>query len=209
MTEKLKSKICNKGNACHDPEGPQLPIEKFSKRSASPDGHTYTCKVCEKMQAKASYWRRKEAGELELTEEEKEARKQFYKDYYRDNIERRKEYDRNYQQTKKGKEVMKESHARRRKRIKDQSGEPYEFWEVVAKCTEDGELKCGICGVTIERVRNAHKDHIIPIAEGGKDELENVRITCSECNLSRPKDGSDVKQEVVEVKEVKEVEGGQ
>ncbi len=204
--EKPKVKICNKGNKCFDPKGPQLPIERFSKRAVSPDGHTYTCKTCEKMQAKASYWRRKETGQLELSEEQKAARKQFYKDYYRDNIERRKKYDREYQKTEKGKEVMKESHARRRKRIKDQAGEPYEFWEVVEKCTEDGELKCGICDVSIDRVRNAHKDHIVPIAEGGKDELDNVRITCGQCNLSRPKDGSDVKQEETETEEE---EGGQ
>lgn len=191
----LKTKVCNKGNQCYDPEGPQLPIEKFSKRAASADGHTYTCKVCEKMQAKASYWRRKEAGQLVLTPEQEAIRKQFYKDYYRTNKDKRKEYDKKYQQSEKGKQVMKDSQARRRQRIKDQAGEPYEFWEVVEKCTEDGVLKCGICEKTIERVRNAHLDHIVPIVEGGIDDLDNTRITCKECNLERPKDGSDVKQE--------------
>jgi hypothetical protein len=35
-------------------------------------------------------------------------------------------------------------------------------------------------------------DHIIPIVLGGTHTIGNVRIICRTCNLSRPKDGSDL-----------------
>lgn len=35
-------------------------------------------------------------------------------------------------------------------------------------------------------------DHIIPLNIGGTDIRENVRVICRTCNLTRPKDGSDV-----------------
>lgn len=37
-----------------------------------------------------------------------------------------------------------------------------------------------------------HLDHIIPIHVGGTHTIGNVRIICRTCNLSRPKDGSDL-----------------
>lgn len=35
-------------------------------------------------------------------------------------------------------------------------------------------------------------DHIVPIGIGGTHTVGNVRVICRSCNLSRPKDGSDV-----------------
>ena len=188
MTEEVKTKICNKGPMCIHPEGPSQPITNFNKRKASPDGHTYTCKTCERESAKASYARRKEAGLIKpLTKEEHEAKKQFYRDYYQENKERKKKYDAKYRQSEKGKEIMKEGHKRRKQRLKEQAGDPYEIWEVVEKCTKDGVLICEICELPIERLRDAQKDHITPIADGGKDELDNVRMVHKTCNLTRPK----------------------
>ena len=190
----IKYKICNKGPACIDENGPKLPIEKFSKRKVSPDGHTYTCKACEKEAARENYHKRKKEGKLELTGDEKEMRKQFYRDYYRANKDRKKKYDKKYMNTEQGRKAMREGQKRRRDRIKEQAGEKYEKWQVYAKDTdEDGVLKCRICKKVIERIRDAHTDHIIPIGEGGKDELENVRTVCVDCNLQRPKSGSDAK----------------
>jgi 5-methylcytosine-specific restriction endonuclease McrA len=37
-----------------------------------------------------------------------------------------------------------------------------------------------------------HLDHIIPVVMGGTHTMGNVRIICRTCNLSRPKDGSDL-----------------
>jgi len=183
-----KEKVCNKGDNCVNPDGPRQPIENFSRRKMSPDGRTYACKACEKEQAKRNYHRRKEEGRLQMTPEEHEARKQFYRDYYRANKERKKQYDEQYRSSEKGREVMREGHTRRRQRMKQQAAEPYERWEIFQRDTdENGVLRCQICGTEITRVRDAHLDHIVPIAHGGVDAPDNVRTTCTDCNLNRPK----------------------
>lgn len=182
-------KTCNRGENCLHPDGPVLPLDQFNKRKQSPDGHTYTCKICEKERAKESYQRRKVEGKLpKLTPEEKEARKQFYREYYQQNREKRRAYDEKYRKSKEGRAAMNEGHARRKERLKKQAGEPYKRWEVIEKDTVDGVLICGICGKPIERIRDMHLDHIIPVAQGGPDELSNVRCVHKECNLTRPKE---------------------
>ncbi len=188
-----ETKTCNKGNLCIHSDGPTQPITNFSKRKLSPDGHTYTCKACEKEQAKRNYHKRKKAGKIKMTPEEHEARKQFYRDYYQENKERKKEYDEKYRNTEEGRKAMREGHARRRQRLKSQKGESYERWEVIERDTDDGILNCQICGVFLERLEDVHIDHVVPIADGGIDELANVRCVCRECNLTRPKDGGDNK----------------
>lgn len=40
--------------------------------------------------------------------------------------------------------------------------------------------------------RHKHLDHIIPINQGGPHDPQNVRVICRTCNLTRPRDGSDI-----------------
>lgn len=187
MADEVRTKVCNLGEKCIHPDGPVLPLDQFNKRKQSPDGHTYTCKMCEKARAKESYYRRKAAGKIVLSPEQREANKEFYREYYRANKDKRREYDATYRKSRDGKKAMNAGHARRKMRLKAQAGEPYERWEVIEKDTKDGVLLCGICGQPIERIRDMQLDHIIPIAQGGKDELANVRCVHTECNLTRPK----------------------
>lgn len=55
---------------------------------------------------------------------------------------------------------------------------------------------CPLCGIrmTAEPGKSNSKqlDHIIPIVLGGTHTMGNVRIICRTCNLTRPKDGSDL-----------------
>lgn len=55
---------------------------------------------------------------------------------------------------------------------------------------------CAVCSTGLTdrpRLQNSkHLDHIVPISVGGTHVEANVRIVCARCNLSRPKDGSDV-----------------
>lgn len=46
------------------------------------------------------------------------------------------------------------------------------------------EYKCVECGATKESV-TLHVDHIIPVAQGGTDELSNLQTLCEACNLSK------------------------
>jgi 5-methylcytosine-specific restriction endonuclease McrA len=45
-------------------------------------------------------------------------------------------------------------------------------------------LICGMCRESLEG-SEFHIDHIIPVALGGKDIMENVRLTHPKCNLSQ------------------------
>ena len=193
--ETPKYKTCNQGEACVNPEGPEQPIGNFSKRKASPDGHTYTCKACERERARKNYHQRKKQGRTKESKEKQEARKEYYREYYRRNKEKKREYDRQYYHSGKGKEAMRKAHAKRRKKIKPKSEKDYTRWDVIARDTdEDGILRCWICQEPIERATDVQLDHIVPVNDeaGGKDEFDNVAAAHKQCNLSRPKDGRDV-----------------
>ena len=49
--------------------------------------------------------------------------------------------------------------------------------------TRDGH-KCRFCGRGSPDVE-LHVDHIIPVAAGGDDELENLQTLCKDCNLGK------------------------
>jgi len=55
--------------------------------------------------------------------------------------------------------------------------------------------KCPLCGVRLTNKlglpNSKHLDHILPISQGGTHTHGNCRILCRDCNLRRPKDGSD------------------
>lgn len=72
----------------------------------------------------------------------------------------------------------------------------------IGDVTPDVELKlrgearaCPLCEVRLidEPYQPASKelDHIVPLGVGGTHTVGNVRIICRQCNLERPKDGSD------------------
>lgn len=47
----------------------------------------------------------------------------------------------------------------------------------------DGQLKCAICGKKLSSKAECHFDHIFPYSKGGKSELDNCQILCTQCNL--------------------------
>jgi 5-methylcytosine-specific restriction enzyme A len=46
------------------------------------------------------------------------------------------------------------------------------------------DYKCKECGAT-NKEKILHVDHILPVAQGGTDELSNLQTLCSDCNLSK------------------------
>lgn len=67
----------------------------------------------------------------------------------------------------------------------------------VAIVQRDG-FKCKVCGKHIAEMTDAHKlvkmasgsfhiDHIVPCNQGGRATMENLRLLCPKCNLSRKK----------------------
>lgn len=61
-------------------------------------------------------------------------------------------------------------------------------WRILKR---DG-FRCIICGADATD-RKLHLDHIIPICEGGKSKINNLRVLCSKCNLGRNIDLKDIK----------------
>lgn len=46
------------------------------------------------------------------------------------------------------------------------------------------DYRCVECGATNQDVR-LHVDHIIPVSQGGSDELDNLQTLCEDCNLAK------------------------
>lgn len=44
---------------------------------------------------------------------------------------------------------------------------------------------CSLCGKHIESIRDMHVDHIIPLAKGGSDTVDNMQLLHKACNLSK------------------------
>jgi HNH endonuclease len=45
---------------------------------------------------------------------------------------------------------------------------------------------CASCAISfLELARDAHVDHIVPLAEGGSNDVSNLQMLCSKCNLAK------------------------
>ena len=44
--------------------------------------------------------------------------------------------------------------------------------------------RCTECGAT-NKEKMLHTDHIVPVSQGGTDEMDNLRTLCDDCNLSK------------------------
>ncbi len=52
------------------------------------------------------------------------------------------------------------------------------------ECFKRDGYKCKECGNT-NKESILHADHILPVSQGGSDELENLQTLCEECNLAK------------------------
>ena len=70
--------------------------------------------------------------------------------------------------------------------------------DMKVEIVERDNFKCQLCGKFLTSCRDAkrfvklgqglyHIDHIVPVLQGGRATLENLRLTCPECNLKRKK----------------------
>ena len=111
------------------------------------------------------------------------------KQYYAENSYEIKKRIKTYRTTEKGKEVKRNSSAKRRA---NQNGKiSTEYLLELKKNTEICQL-CNSLLTEEDGDNKYHLDHIIPLFAGGEHIEENVRYICRKCNLTRPKDGSDI-----------------
>jgi 5-methylcytosine-specific restriction endonuclease McrA len=85
------------------------------------------------------------------------------------------------------------THHRHLRRLRGSDTDITSGWLVELKAKAGN---CPVCDVTMasdgRKMDGKTLDHIIPINVGGKHSMRNVRYICRNCNLSRPKDGSDI-----------------
>lgn len=70
--------------------------------------------------------------------------------------------------------------ARRRARIKGATIGPVRRSDIIAR----DESTCYLCGKVIPD-KDIHIDHIIPLARGGSHTVDNLAVTCSQCNIRK------------------------
>lgn len=123
-------------------------------------------------------------------ENNKEKIKEKSKIYYENNKKEILEKNKLYRQTPKGKEINHEK--RRRRRAKCKNTNITTGWLMSLK---ENTKTCCICGEKMNNIlfdkKSINLDHIIPLCVGGMHTKDNVRFICFECNIKRPKDGSD------------------
>lgn len=166
-------------------------LDSFGKRSREKDGLDYYCKECVNIQSRKYYhehserlkplmtaWRKENLShvkEYKLGRKERDAK--LSSDYYKLHPDKGRERAR-----------------RRRARKLENGAVPYNDIDVF----ERDDLTCQICKEFVDlNLKRPHPlsssiDHIIPLVLGGSDTFENVRASHLRCNLSRPKDGSDL-----------------
>ena len=172
-----------------------IPETDFSTRKASADGLAYSCKPCERAAAQRSYARKKSKKK---SQERYQANRDVYKERakqrYQENPEAALAATKAWRQTRKGQESTRVASARRRERILAQTpgGRDYTREDIIKRDSVDGQCICQICMEPIIDMSDMQIDHIVSIAAGGADVASNVRCTHKLCNLTRPKDASDL-----------------
>lgn len=127
------------------------------------------------------YLRNKERRSLEQ-KQRRAANIPAYKDEqrrsYQKNKEKRKMYDKIYYRANKEK-VYAKAHRRRAR----QRGAPGNFTEHDVK--RIFSLQSGKCAACKRVLDKFHRDHIIPLVQGGDNSPGNIQLLCESCNLHK------------------------
>ena len=57
--------------------------------------------------------------------------------------------------------------------------------DLVLQLERKQNYRCALCGDLLRGSRNVHVDHIEPVAQGGRSELENYQLLCRKCNQGK------------------------
>lgn len=52
---------------------------------------------------------------------------------------------------------------------------------IIRQLTKKYGLRCWYCGIDLEK-KETHLDHILSVAEGGTDKINNLALSCKFCN---------------------------
>lgn len=155
-------KTCNK---CHI----EKPLREFYKNVANKDKHTSNCKICNRKQKRASYYRNHDA------------RKTYAMKY--NHSDRGRAARKRYTQTQKGKTALEESHKRTHARYPER----YKAKIAVNNAIKAGRItpvyteQCYYCGITAEQYHH----HLGYLREHWLDVLPVCRTCHTECHSKK------------------------
>lgn len=201
----ITSKICSKCNQ-------ELSIDNFHKSTNNKDGFKGQCKKCRR-EYNAIYVEEAKEKIFTMRKQYRENNKEILsikkKEYYKNNKEehkkRMKEYiDKNKAELYRKKKIYREENKERllaqrklyrqtpeARIIKRVSNFNRKVLERKAGKLDNDEVKkivnnakkCYWCGTSIKK--SFHIDHYVPLSKGGTNAIENIVISCPQCNMKK------------------------
>lgn len=191
--------------------GETLPLERFSRDSASRDGLRPDCKACRSAVGKAHYQESRErilAHQKRRYAEDPERVRSYYRRYYAENksgvlsknkVWKRENWDRYSKQQKQYTEANRERANARCRAWAKRHPERARAARQAHYAKRRAVLKSGVTMAEILQWLDQqapfcfycradcsdgkfHIDHFHPLARGGAHELDNLRIACQPCN---------------------------
>lgn len=186
----------------------EKPLFEMVKNKTKKGGYDNNCKKCgakrikkwkrnnpEKAKEvnKNYYWKHRE-NHLEKHKEyyqgNKEKIKERVNEYYQENKDAAKGRIKKYRKTDKGKLVHNNSSSKRRAKTNNSIDS-----NLLLQLKEDTQF-CPLCGIKMNDIyqdsAQYNLDHIIPLNINGTHTIDNIRYICRQCNITRPRDGSDL-----------------
>lgn len=174
------AKVCNKCGASKQ-------LSEYYKNATISDGYSKTCKACKKKYQ--SEWRkqnrenhRKYSREYYRTHSEE--RSEYYKEWSGLNAAKKREYDKTWRKSnpERMRQRRKIENGRRRARLQNAEGS-YTVDEWIEIKEKYGN-SCLACGETEDNVKIT-PDHVVPLAIGGSNSIENIQPLCWSCNARK------------------------
>ena len=153
------------------------PLTDFSKHKQMADGHVHQCKTCCNAYARKRVESPEEREKRNARARKKYATSEATRKRKRDNLRRR--YHENPEHRRKQMEWSNAAIHRRRAR-REANGGSYTVREWKAVCLLY-DHRCLCCG---ER-KPLTVDHVIPLALGGMNTIDNIQPLCLDCNLRK------------------------
>ena len=123
--------------------------------------------------------------------------REYQKEYYQKNKERKLDKVSQYAKTDKGRAVRRNTKYKRKLKLIET--------DITSEWLVNLYRETEFCCLCLSRLSNngmdlkgKQLDHIMPLNVDGGHKKNNVRVICRECNQSRVRDGSDIKQQSAE-----------